>query len=113
MEVVLRAQYSSLNGVAFQLKHALIDEGSLLVPTLLTGTMEVLEEWGGKNKKHLNSSSGEKRDWEAMAFAYFDKLDKIDVEERARERRRHRSTRTEQVDSERSGIFDSEEMFWA
>jgi hypothetical protein len=96
MEVVFRAQHISSTGVSDLLKSALKDSGSLLVPTLFSGTMEAVEAYYAK-KKHSGDlecpflvPAGEKRDWKSMAYVQFDKFDRIDAFERERERRKRR-----------------------
>lgn len=112
MDIVLRANHSSAVGLVGHLKDALTNKGPLLVPTLMTGTMEAMEEVGAKKKKHLSSISvtGEKRDWRCMAYAYFEKFDKMDAVERDRERRGHRGGFD--ADEGHSAMLDGDEM-WA
>jgi hypothetical protein len=112
MEIVLHAQHTSFNGVASLLKNALAEKGPLLVPTLITGTMEAVE--ASEKKKNYPSTghslTGEKRDWKTMAYSYFDKFDKIDAKERERERRKRRGGTLEDKD-DRSAILEDDDMF--
>lgn len=94
MEIVLVSYHSFDDNVTTSfLKSALSEKGSLLIPTLITGTMEAIEA-GEKRMRHLNVNamcSPEKRDWKVTARRHFDKIDKIDAIERDRERRKRRA----------------------
>jgi hypothetical protein len=94
MEVVLVSYHSFDDSVTTSfLKNALVEKSSLLIPTLITGTMEAIEA-GEKRMRHLNVNaicSPEKRDWRVLARRHFDKIDKIDAIERDRERRKRRA----------------------
>jgi hypothetical protein len=94
MEIVLVSYHSFDDNVTTSfLKNALSDKGSLLIPTLITGTMEAIEA-SEKRMRHLNVnsiSSLEKRDWKVIARRHFEKIDKIDAIERDRERRKRRA----------------------
>jgi hypothetical protein len=89
VDLVLRS--ARHRDVSFLLKNALQERGTLLVPTLITGTMEAVEESTPRSKKGYGSSSlTGKRDWQAMAYPYFDIVDRDDYREREMERRKRR-----------------------
>jgi hypothetical protein len=119
MEIILGARSMPLGGGMFScLKDALLDKGRELVPVLLTGAMEAITEAEEKKKRVSFSSSAshhhhhlshtllqaEKRDWQAMAFANFDKYDRTDANQRERERKKHRLSKGNSLHS-----FDEEE----
>lgn len=113
MDIVFRAQIQSDKGASNLLKKALRVKGPLLIPTLITGAMEAVEA-GEKKKQHHSHSSfltGEKRDWQTMAYSYFDKFDKIDAKERDRERRKSRGGGVSEEEDKSSAIFADDELF--
>jgi hypothetical protein len=93
MEIVLVSyQLGNDNITTAFLKNALADKSTLLIPTLISGTVDAVEA-GEKRMRHLNVSTistPEKRDWQTISRRYFDKIDKIDAIERDRERRKRR-----------------------
>lgn len=91
MELVL-ISYQLGNDNLASLKDALKTKSSLLIPPLITGTMEAVEA-GEKRMRHLNVSSmhfTEKRDWQTIIRPYFEKIDSLDAKARERERRKRR-----------------------
>ena len=64
--------------------HAMKERCRLIVPSLFTATMDAIKEAEEKKKISL---TGEKREWQRMAFQYFENYDKVDERERERERR--------------------------
>lgn len=112
MNVVFRAHHMPTSrGITGVLSSALLQEqGSMLVPTLMNGTMEAVEaNYFGKDarnsfanninsisvlvsataaKINLPTTDAEKRDWRAMASSHFERLDDIDIIERDLERRK-------------------------
>lgn len=111
MEIVFRVQHSNGNNAAALLGNALAEKGPLLVPTLITGTMEAVEAAEKKKKQHSDQSvTGEKRDWQTMAYSYFDRYDLADAKERDRERRKRRVFLE---DDGMSVIFEDDESWGA
>jgi hypothetical protein len=64
------------------------DHATLVVPPLLTGTLQVVQSYQDKR-------GGEKRDWKAMSLASYESIDREDRKERQRERWKHRTARVE------------------
>jgi len=100
MDIVLQCCAAG-GGAAALVNSGLEDRGRLVVPTLFMGTMEAVKEAEEKKKSKTSTSSSssshnsrhhhlssEKRDWQRMAFSYFDKYDRNDTLERDRERRK-------------------------
>ncbi|GAX12113.1 hypothetical protein FisN_15Lh194 [Fistulifera solaris] len=89
MEIVLR---SSPRGV-FSLptfRQALEERSRTLVPTLLTGTADIMQKLE-LTRKH--SESGSKRDWRAISQDYFSEMDYVDAVAREKERFKNRVER--------------------
>lgn len=82
MEIVLR---SAPRGV-FSLptfRQALEERSTTLVPTLLTGTADIMQKLE-PTRKH--GESGSKRDWRAISQEYFSEMDYVDAVAREKER---------------------------
>jgi hypothetical protein len=123
MEIVLVSyQLGNDNVTTAFLKNALAEKSSLLIPTLISGTVEAVEA-GEKRMRHLTVSTlctPEKRDWQTTSRRYFDKIDKIDAIQRDRERRKRRADDDDYLepiddpfigDGTSSTIFDDDELF--
>ena len=108
MEIVLVSFHSFDDSVTSSLKNALTEKSALLIPTLITGTVEAIEA-GEKRMRHLNVNticSPEKRDWKVLARRHFDKFDKMDAIERDRERRKRRAGNNNNVMDEYTDPID-------
>jgi hypothetical protein len=92
MDIVLR---SGPRGVFVlpTFRRALEERGKNLIPTLLAGTMEAVDNAETKNKK--GAGGGDKRDWQEIALEYFEFVDREDTNKRERERRKRRMERWE------------------
>lgn len=92
MEIVLR---SGPRGVFVlpTFRRALEERGKNLIPTLLAGTMEAVDNAETKTKK--GSGGRDKRDWQEIALEYFEFVDREDTNKRERERRKRRMERWE------------------
>jgi hypothetical protein len=92
MDIVLR---SGPRGVFVlpTFRRALEERGKNLIPTLLAGTMEAVDNAEIKTKK--GSGGGDKRDWQEIALEYFEFVDREDANKRERERRKRRMERWE------------------
>jgi hypothetical protein len=126
MDIVLVLfQLGNDNETTACLRKALSDKTALLVPTLITGTMEAVDA-GEKRMRQINISTistPDKRDWQSVAYRYFGEIDKIETMERDRERRKRRAgveygdDYTEPMDDMYSyhcssnGAFDHDELF--
>jgi hypothetical protein len=101
MRILIQTDYDLDGGVGDFLKYALKEKGSLLVPTLLAGTNQLLEA-SHEDQKNKHSSQSpisvsartatprNKRDWKTSVYSNLEKFDRADALERARERKRRR-----------------------
>lgn len=101
MRILIQTDYDFDGGVGDFLKYALKEKGSLLVPTLLAGTNQLLEA-SHEDQKNKHSSQSpisvsartatprNKRDWKTSVYSNLEKFDRADALERARERKRRR-----------------------
>jgi hypothetical protein len=87
MDIVLHAKHRITDKSNF--RYALMEESALLVPTLLQGLVQSMDE--RMDRRQLKDY--ENRDWQVSAFAYFDQCDREDDYKRARERRQRRIER--------------------
>lgn len=89
MDVILRRGRRGVSeiGRTSLFKKALQEERSIIVPTLLQGTMEAVAHW--------EKVKGVKRDSSEISHRSYKELDKEDSHKRARERRSRRQERTE------------------
>lgn len=104
MRLVIQTDYDLDGGVGDFLRHAMREQGALLVPTLLAGTNELIEaskeEQRSKNcsQSPISVSARSltprgKRDWRSAVYCNIDKFDKADAQERSRERKKRRKTK--------------------
>ena len=87
MDIVLHGKRNIADKNAF--RNALEADSKLLVPTLLQGLVQTLDQRMDRRQLH----EYENRDWQATAYAHFDHIDRDDDYKRARERRQRRIER--------------------
>jgi hypothetical protein len=94
MEVVLMScRFGDDNYTTNMIKNGLAKKSAMLIPTLITGTMEAIEA-REKRMRRFNTGatlSLDKQDWQANARRHYDKIDQMDSMERDRERRKRRA----------------------
>lgn len=104
IRLVIQTDYDLDGGVGSFLKYAIKEKGALLVPTLLSGTNELIEASREEQRSKTNTQSPisvssrsitprGKRDWRSAVYSNIEKVDKADVQERARERKKRRKTK--------------------